>query len=128
MGQPAAKQGDQALGTCTHVVMVPQPGGAQPTPLTHPFKGILDTNLSKSVKIQGSAAATIGSVATNTPSHVPTPPGVSFQPPPPSNKGQVVGGSASVSIGGKSAARVGDSVQSCGGTAKIVGASTVLIG
>ncbi|HYD37111.1 MAG TPA: PAAR domain-containing protein, partial [Allosphingosinicella sp.] len=86
MGQPAAKQGDKAVGVDIHVVMVPAPPGSPvPTPLPHPFNGILDTNLSVDVKIDGMAAATVGSIATNTPPHIPTPPGVSFQAPP-SNK------------------------------------------
>ncbi len=128
MGQPAAKQGDQAVGVDIHIVLVPQPTGPPvPTPLPHPFKGILDTDLSPDVKIGGMAAATIGSIATNTPPHFPTPPGVSFQTPP-ANKGDVTGGSSTVLINGKGAARVGDSVASCDGSSTIVGASTVLIG
>jgi uncharacterized Zn-binding protein involved in type VI secretion len=128
VSQPAAKKGDQAVGVCTHVVMVPQPTGAVPTPLAHPFNGILDTDLSTNVNIEGMPAATIGSIATNTPPHIPTPPGVSFQPPPPSDKGNVTGGSTTVLIGSKGAARVGDTVAACGGTATIVGGSTVSIG
>jgi uncharacterized Zn-binding protein involved in type VI secretion len=128
VGQPAAKQGDQAVGVDTHIVLVPQPTGPPvPTPLPHPFKGILDTSLSPDVKIGGMAAATIGSIATNTPPHIPTPPGVSFQAPP-ANKGDVTTGSATVLINGKGAARVGDTVASCDGSSTIVGASTVLIG
>lgn len=128
MGQPAAKQGDQAIGTDTHVVMVPQPSGPPvPTPLPHPFAGVLDTDLSADVKIEGKAAATKGSIATNTPPHIPTPPGTAFQSPP-ANKGPVSGGSTSVMINGKGAARVGDTVDSCDGTSTIVGASTVMIG
>lgn len=128
MGQPAAKQGDQAVGVDIHIVMVPQPSGPPvPTPLPHPFKGILDTNLSSDVKIGGMAAATIGSTATNTPPHIPTPPGVSFQSPP-ANKGDVTTGSATVLINGKGAARVGDTVASCDGSSTIVGGSTVMIG
>ena len=128
MGQPAAKQGDQAVGTDIHIVMVPTPSGSPvPTPLPHPFKGILDTNLSSDVKIGGMAAATIGSTATNTPPHFPTPPGISFQSPP-ANKGDVVTGSATVLINGKGAARIGDTVASCDGSSTIVGGSTVMIG
>ena len=71
MGQPAAKEGDRAVGIDIHVVMVPSSGGPVPTPLPHPFSGVLDTDLSGDVKIEGKAAATVGSVATNTPKHVP---------------------------------------------------------
>ena len=128
MGQPAAKKGDKAVGTDIHVVMVPAPPGSPvPTPLPHPFNGILDKNLSANVKIEGMAAATVGSIATNTPPHIPTPPGVSFQVPP-SNKGDVTSGSTSVFINGKGAARAGDPVASCDGSSTIVGASTVMVG
>lgn len=128
MGQPAAKQNDTAVGVDIHVVMVPAPPGSPvPTPLPHPFNGILDTNLSSDVKVEGMAAATVGSIATNTPPHIPTPPGVSFQSPP-DNKGDVTSGSTTVLINGKGAARVGDPVASCDGSSTIVGASTVMIG
>ena len=88
MGQPAAKENDLAVGIDIHVVLVPSPGGPVPTPLPHPFSGPLDTNLSPDVKIEGLAAATKGSIATNRPPHVPTPPGTSFQTPP-ANQGPV---------------------------------------
>ncbi len=128
MGQPAAKRGDKAVGVDTHVVMVPAPPGPPvPTPLPHPFNGIFDTKLSANVNIDGMAAATVGSVATNTPPHVPTPPGVSFQSPP-DNKGDVTSGSTTVRINGKGAARAGDPVASCGGSSVVVAVSTVRIG
>lgn len=127
MGQPAAKQGDQAVGVCTHVVMVPASPSPIPTPLPHPFKGILDTSLSTDVNIQGMPAAVLGSVATNTPAHIPTPPGTAFAPPP-TNKGTVAAASATVRINNKGVARVGDTVTACGGSATIVGASTVMVG
>ena len=128
MGQPAAKKGDKAVGTDTHVVLVPAPPGPPvPTPLPHPFNGILDTDLSSDVNIDGLPAATVGSIATNTPPHIPTPPGTAFQAPP-SNKGDVTSGSTSVFINGKGAARAGDPVASCDGSSTIVGTSTVMIG
>ena len=132
MGQPAAKQGDQVVAVDTHIVMVPSPGGPVPTPLPHPFSGVLDGALSTSVKIGGAAAATADSTATNQPSHIPTPPGTSFQKPP-SNKGTVVAGSATVKIQGKMAARAADSVKTCNDPAdvpagQIIAAGTVMIG
>lgn len=127
MGQPAAKKNDQAIGIDIHVVLVPSPGGPVPTPLPHPFTGVLDTKLSGDVNIDGLAAATKGSIATNTPKHIPTPPGTSFQTPP-ANKGPVSTGSATVNINDRQAARVGDTVDSCEGTSVIVGISTVFIG
>lgn len=132
MGAAAAKQGDKAVGTDTHIVMVPSASGQVSTPLPHPFAGTLDNGLSPSVRIERRAAATVGSVATNTPAHVPTPPGVAFQVPP-ANRGTVIAGSATVRINGKAAARAGDAVDSCDdigvvGESRIVAVSTVRIG
>jgi len=112
MGQPAAKEGDQIVAIDTHIVMVPSPTGAVPTPLPHPFNGIIDGNLSHDVNIMGLAAATVDSTADNTPPHIPTPPGTSFQKPP-SNKATIKMGSQSVNINGKAAARSGDTAETC---------------
>ena len=132
MGQPAAKQGDQIVAVDTHIVMVPAVPSPVPTPLPHPFSGIIDGNLSSSVNIMGLPAATVDSTATNTPPHIPTPPGVSFQKPP-SNKATIKVGSATVKIGGKAAARSGDTAETCNdptdlpiGT--VIAAGTVMIG
>ena len=112
MGQPAAKGNDQITATDTHIVMVPAGPSLVPTPLPHPFAGILNGGLIASVKIGGQAAAVVGSTADNTPAHVPTPPGTSFQKPP-ANKASVQLGSATVRIGGKAAARNGDVALTC---------------
>jgi uncharacterized Zn-binding protein involved in type VI secretion len=130
MGQPAAKQGDQILATDTHIVMIPSPGGPVPTPLPSPFAGILDGSLSSDVFVGGMAAAVQGSTATNTPAHVPA--GGPFQKPP-SNKAQILIGSATVFINGKPAARNGDTALTCNDPAdmpigQVVAAGTVLIG
>lgn len=134
MGQPAAKQGDQIVAVDTHVVMVPPPGPGPlvPTPLPHPFAGILNGGLSSDVKIMGLPAATVDSTADNTSPHVPTPPGTSFQKPP-SNKATVKLGSPTVKINGKMAARNGDMAMTCNDPAdmpagKIIALGTVLIG
>jgi uncharacterized Zn-binding protein involved in type VI secretion len=132
MGMIAAKQGDKIMATDVHIVLVPSVSGAVPTPLPHPFIGIIDGNLSQDVKIMGMPAATADSTATNTPSHIPTPPGTSFQNPP-SNKATIKIGSQTVKINGKMAARNGDTAMTCNdpsdlpsGTVLAVG--TVLIG
>jgi uncharacterized Zn-binding protein involved in type VI secretion len=103
-----------------------------PTPLPHPFDGVLDGNLSGDVKILGQPAATVGSTATNTPAHLPTPPGTSFQVPP-ANRGTVQTGSATVRINGKPAARAGDTALTCNDptdlpVGQVVAAGTVRIG
>ena len=132
MGKIAAKQGDQIIAVDMHIVMVPSPGGPVPTPLPHPFSGMLDGNLSSDVKIMGQAAATVGSTASNQPPHIPTPPGTSFQVPP-SNEGRIMMGSVTVKINGKPAARMGDMVQTCAepvpNTAgQLIAVGTVMIG
>ncbi len=132
MGAPAAKKDDQVVAVDTHIVLVPAVPSPIPTPLPHPFAGKLDGGLSSDVNIEGKPAATVDSTATNSPSHVPTPPGTSFQSPP-SNKGTVKAGSATVKINGKAAARAGDSVETCNDPAdapvgSIVASGTVSIG
>ena len=134
MGQPAAKQGDKIIATDTHIVMVPPPapGPLVPTPLPHPFAGVIAGGLSGDVKIMGMPAATADSTADNTPPHVPTPPGTGFQKPP-SNKATVKVGSPTVKINGKMAARNGDVALTCNDPADlpsgvVVAAGTVLIG
>ncbi|HEX8652926.1 MAG TPA: PAAR domain-containing protein [Pyrinomonadaceae bacterium] len=129
---PAAKQGDQIIAVDTHIVMVPSPGGPVPTPLPHPFTGIINGGLSNDVKIMGKAAATVDSTADNTPPHIPTPPGTSFQKPP-SDKATIKIGSSTVKINGKMAARNGDTAMTCNDPAdlpngKIIAVGTVLIG
>jgi uncharacterized Zn-binding protein involved in type VI secretion len=130
----AARRDDPVTGVDTHVVLVPSPPGAPvPTPLPHQFSGKLVDELSGDVEIDGLAAATAGSVARNSPAHRPTPPGTAFQRPP-SNRGTVTGGSGSVLVNGRAAARVTDKVRTCNDpqdleTATITGGSgTVLIG
>jgi uncharacterized Zn-binding protein involved in type VI secretion len=130
VGQPAAKQGDQVMATDTHIVMIPSPGGPIPTPLPHPFAGQLDGSLVASVKIEGKPAAVQGSTATNTPSHIPQ--GGPFQSPP-SNRATIQLGSATVTIGGKAAARNGDTAMTCNDPADlpvgtVIAAGTVTIG
>lgn len=130
MGQPAAKQGDQIVATDTHIIMIPSPGGPVPTPLPHPFMGQLDGGLSSDVRIEGKAAATKDSTATNTPAHIPQ--GGPFQKPP-SNRATILLGSSTVRINGKPAARNGDKANTCNDPADlpagtVVAVSTVMIG
>ena len=132
MGKPAAKQGDMISAVDIHIVMVPSPGGPVPTPLPHPFTGMLNGNLSTNVNIMGVPAATQGSTAQNQPPHLPTPPGTVFQIPP-TNQATIMMGSATVLINNKPAARLGDTVQTCADPApnmagQLIANSTVLIG
>jgi uncharacterized Zn-binding protein involved in type VI secretion len=130
MGQPAAKQGDRIMATDTHIIMVPSPGGPVPTPLPHPFNGILNGSLSTNVKVMGLPAATVGSTASNTPPHIPQ--GGPFQKPP-TNQGKIIMGSTTVKINGKMAARNGDTAQTCNDPVdlpigKVIAMGTVFIG
>src|SRR5712691_6413809 len=132
MGQPAAKANDQIVATDIHIVIVPAGPAQVPTPLPHPFMGQINGGLVGSVKIGGQPAAVVGSTAVNTPSHIPTPPGVSFQAPP-SNQGKIQMGSATVKIGGQPAARNGDTAMTCNDPSdmpvgSVVATGTVTIG
>jgi len=129
---PAAKQGDQIVAIDIHIVMVPSPGGPVPTPLPHPFNGIINGSLSSNVNVMGMPAATFGSTANNQPPHIPTPPGTAFQIPP-TNQATIMGGSATVFINGKPAARAGDPAQTCADPApnpggQVIAVGTVMIG
>jgi uncharacterized Zn-binding protein involved in type VI secretion len=131
MGQPAAKEGDQIIGTDTHIVIVPGTPPV-PTPLPHPFVGTINGGLSSDVKIMGKPAATVDSTADNSPAHLPTPPGASFQSPP-SNKATIKLGSQTVKINGKMAARNGDMADTCNDPSdmpvgSVIAVGTVLIG
>ncbi len=131
MGQPAAKEGDQIVATDIHIILIPAAAGATvPTPLPHPFTGMIDGELSSDVKIMGKPAATVDSTASNSPSHIPQ--GGPFQSPP-SNKGTIKMGSATVKINGKMAVRNGDMAETCNDPAdmpvgQVVAVGTVFIG
>ena len=133
MGQPAAKQGDKVMANDTHILLVPAPPGPPtPTPTPHQFSGTLTGGLSQTVKIEGKAAAVVGSTATNSPPHLPVNPAAQFQKPP-ANKGTVQMGSPTVKINGKPAARNNDTVMTCNDPADlpvgtIVSVGTVSIG
>jgi uncharacterized Zn-binding protein involved in type VI secretion len=130
MGQPAAKQGDQIVAVDTHIIMIPSPGGPVPTPLPHPFTGMIAGGLSANVKIMGMPAATLGSTADNLPPHIPQ--GGPFQKPP-MNKATIMLGSPTVLINGKPAARNGDMALTCNDPVdlpigKVIAVGTVIIG
>jgi uncharacterized Zn-binding protein involved in type VI secretion len=128
MGQPAAKKGDQVMAVDTHIVMVPAPPGPPvPTPLPHPFAGIISGGVSSDVNIMGMPAATVDSTADNTPPHIPTPPGTAFQAPP-SNKATIKLGSPTVKINGKMAARNGDTAMTCNDPADLPAGTVIAVG
>ncbi len=129
MSRPAAKKGDQITAVDIHIILVPAVVPV-PTPVPHPFNGILNGDLSPSVRIMGLPAATVGSTADNVPPHIPI--GGPFQKPP-TNRGQVLTGSTRVFINGRAAARAGDTALTCNDpvdlpAGTVVAAGTVLIG
>jgi uncharacterized Zn-binding protein involved in type VI secretion len=129
MGQPAAVFGSTVTAVDTHVVL--EPSGVA-VPLPAPFAGRISEGLSPNVKIEGKAAAVVGSGANNEPPHIPPPPGTSFVRPP-SNHGTVQSGSATVRINGRPAARAGDPVLTCNDpvdlpVGQVVAVGTVRIG
>ncbi|MEU7500976.1 hypothetical protein GTY41_05560 [Streptomyces sp. SID685] len=129
-GLPAAKMGDRIVGQDVHIVLVPSPGGPVETPTPMPFSGEILEKCCQTVLICQKPAATVGSVAVNTPPHLP--PNGTFKSPP-DNKGTVSRGSTTVFIDGKAAARSTDRATTCTepavqNTASVVAACDVLIG
>jgi uncharacterized Zn-binding protein involved in type VI secretion len=129
MGKPAAKQGDRIQAVDTHIIQPPPPATPVLVP-GHVFSGLIDGSLSADVTIEGRAAATLGSTATNTPPHIPL--GGTFVNPP-TNRGEIIAGSATVLINNKPAARAGDQALTCNDplpmpVGTVVATSTVLIG
>ena len=121
--QPAAKEGDHVVAIDTHLCQ------GSPTPV--PFDGVLDAGLSPNVLAEHRHVALVGSVASNSPVHVP-PPGKTFDNSP-TNRGVVVTGSGTVFANHKPFARHGDAAMTCNDPAdlpagKIVADSTVIVG
>jgi uncharacterized Zn-binding protein involved in type VI secretion len=110
MGLPAAKLGDKVFAVDIHVVVTTDVPATLTTPLSHPFNGLIDGQLSRNVRIMGRAAATVGSTATSVPPHIAA--GIRFVTPP-TNRATILGGSVKVRINGKPAARAGDAAMTC---------------
>src|SRR5262245_51457285 len=119
---------DPVIGVDIHMVMVPTPGGPVPTPMPHPYIGIIfdplgtaiATGLSKvfsgggALFVNGFRAAGTGTDVRWLMKHFPTPPGTSFAPNDiPDNKGTIVLGSKTVHFQGSSAARFTSMVSTC---------------
>lgn len=110
MSAPVAKRGDRVIGMDTHVVLVSSPAGPVPTPMPMPFSGALGDQLSESVFVELEPVATVDSVATNSPAHLPV--GGTFQTPP-QNRAVVSVGSDSVFVENKAMARANDGARCC---------------
>ena len=101
------------------------------SPVEVPFSGRLDDALSGDVQIERRWAATVGSRATNNPPHAP-PAGKTFDKPP-TNKGKIFKGSATVLINNRAAARDSDVAETCNDPndlpiGSIVAKSAVIVG
>lgn len=129
MGTPAAVMGDQIKAMCAaHQIPNPASGAPQPSPAPMPFSAPVTQGCEATVLIGGKAAAVVGSAGLNAPPHV----GLHATDPfmaPPTQRGTITGGSPTVLIKGKPAARTGSACIVCfGAPGQIVGsASTVLI-
>jgi len=103
-----AKEDDRVVGQDIHKIIPP----TGPTLLIpHPFSGPLQEKLSSFVFIGGKALALKGSVANNSPQHIPLS-AVSFETPP-ENKGEVEEGSQFVFCNDTPIARQTDRVTTC---------------
>lgn len=98
----AAKWYDMVVGVDIHVVMVPTPAGPVPTPLPHPFAGLIfdpagfaigSVLSGGAVLINSMPCANTGTEGTNKliMPHIPTPPGVAWAPIPAAPKPPVPG-------------------------------------
>ncbi|MET9274185.1 PAAR domain-containing protein [Kribbella sp. NPDC003557] len=130
MPAPAAKLGDQVVGTDVHIVLVPSAGGPVPTPRSMPFTGRIVSGCSTDVLIEGKPAAVHGSVAVNQPPHVPAGGTFARQP---DNRGTLIALDPMVLVNGKPLARAGDKALTCNDpapapTATVIATGQVLVG
>lgn len=106
MSRAAAKKGD---GVRAHDIHIEVTQGV-PVVVLHEFDGALTSDLSPDVIIEHQPAATVHSVATNHPPHIPH--SGPFQKEP-RNEGTVVTGAATVLVNHKPMARDGDRALTC---------------
>lgn len=130
MTQPAAKKGDRVVGVDTHIVMISSPGGPVPTPIPMAFSGRISSEVSETVFIDEEPAAYEGSVADNSPRHIPS--GGPFQKRP-ADKGTIARGSSTVFADDKGLARNTDPVECCNDprdsqTGLVIASGTVISG
>jgi RHS repeat-associated protein len=145
----AGKWFDPCVGVDIHIVLVPTPGGPVPTPLPHPFVGLIydPVGLIVGAAIGGAIAAATSSAfkgpvlvnslpaahtgiqTTNkmTMPHIPTPPGTAWAGQPPANDGIIVTGSKTVYFSGTNAVRLGDLVMTCGEPIRVPSSTIIAI-
>ncbi|MEM9985422.1 MAG: PAAR domain-containing protein, partial [Bacteroidota bacterium] len=112
-----AKHMDPVLGVDIHIILVPTPAGPVPTPIPHPFVGMvfdpmdLVPIVGATVMVNGMPVGVAGTGAKNIPPHIPI--GGPFGPPPPGNEGEIFMGSATVLADGEPFSYTGLPVLSC---------------
>ena len=113
----AGKAFDIVTGVDIHIVGIPSPAGPVPTPLPHPFIGMVYDPMEfipfigATVMVNGMPRAQAGSEGKNVPPHIPM--GGPFMKPPIGNECEVFMGSLSVNVEGEPFARLGMPVLSC---------------
>jgi hypothetical protein len=150
-GPLAATWGDLTIGVDVHIVMTPTPGGPVPTPMPHPYLGLVGDPVGAVVGaftstlvslcmgsppsppkgitlINGLPAATTADAARNLPllAHLPMPPGVAFQKLPAGAASYPLG-SQTVAYGGAAVIRLGEIARSCSDPADLPLSSVVTI-
>lgn len=124
----AAKFGDPVLGIDIHAVIPPPPAPSVPTPLPHPFVGVVFDPLGAAIGaamgavfggggpviVNGMPTGNTGTEVKAIP-HIPTPPGIGPHPSdaPTGNEGTLVTGSKTVDFAGSSQSRTLSMVMSC---------------
>ena len=112
----AAKHMDPLVGIDTHIIMIPSPAGPIPTPLPHPYVGMVFDPLDyvpvlgASVYINGLPRGVAGSNGKALPPHIPM--GGPFMKPP-TNESELFMGSATVVVDGDPQAFLALPVLSC---------------
>jgi RHS repeat-associated protein len=112
----AAKHLDPLVGLDTHIILIPSPAGPIPTPLPHPYIGIVFDPMDyvpvfgATVYINGLPRGTAGTNGLATPPHIPM--GGPFLKPP-SNESEIFMGSATVLCDGEPQSFLGLPVLSC---------------
>lgn len=112
-----AKHMDPVVGVDIHIILIPTPGGPVPTPLPHPFVGMvfdpmdLAPVVGATVIVNGMPVGIAGTGAINKPpGHIPM--GGPFQKPP-ANEGEIFMGSSTVLADGEPFSYTGLPVLTC---------------
>ncbi len=113
----ALKHMDPLVGLDVHIILIPTPVGPVPTPLPHPYVGMIMDPLDyvpmvgTVVYVNGLPRATAGTTGLAMPPHIPM--GGPFAPPPASNESEMFMGSATVNADGSPFSFAGCPVLSC---------------